>query len=62
MDQFKGDGIADRGKGYGILSMKIDGNDALAVFQAVKEAREHIVKNKEPVLIEFMTYRVYKKF
>ena len=58
VDQFRGDSISGRGKGYGMLSLKVDGNDALAVFQAVKEAREYSVKNKEPVLLEFMTYRV----
>ena len=58
VDQFRGDGIAGKGKGYGILSLRVDGNDALAVYESIKEAREYIIKNKAPVLIELMTYRV----
>lgn len=41
-----------------MLTIRCDGNDALAVYQAVKYAREHIIKKKEPAFIEFMTYRV----
>jgi len=37
--------------------MKCDGNDILAVFNAVKEARETILKDKRPVLLECITYR-----
>lgn len=42
-----------------MTTLRVDGNDALAVYQAVKESREYIVKNKEPVFIELVTYRVY---
>jgi len=57
-DQYKGDGIAVRGIGYGIVTVRVDGNDIFAVFNAVKEAREIALKNNCPVLIELMTYRV----
>jgi len=57
-DQYAGDGIAVRGPSYGIYTLRVDGNDALAVYQAVKFSREYIVREKRPVLIEFMTYRV----
>lgn len=57
-EQFKGDGIASRGIGYGIKTIRIDGNDALAVYAATKQAREIAVENNEPVLIEAMTYRL----
>lgn len=36
----------------------MDGNDALAVYHTVKQARKYVVENKAPALIEFMTYRV----
>lgn len=36
----------------------MDGNDAIAVYQATKLAREYIVKNKAPVYMEAMTYRI----
>jgi len=57
-DQYKGDGIAVRGIGYGIVTVRVDGNDIFAVFNAVKEAREIALKKNCPVLIELMTYRV----
>jgi 2-oxoisovalerate dehydrogenase E1 component alpha subunit len=56
-EQFKGDGIASRASGYGMASMRVDGNDMLAVVEATKMARAHVYETKEPLLLEFMTYR-----
>ena len=56
-EQYAGDGIAARGIAYGIPTVRVDGNDVLAVYNATKEARELIIKEKTPVLIEAMTYR-----
>ena len=39
-------------------SIRIDGNDIFAVYNAVKKAREMIIKEKRPCIIEAMTYRV----
>ena len=36
----------------------MDGNDVLAVYSAVKAARESAVKGNGPVLIEAITYRM----
>ncbi len=57
-EQFKGDGIASRGVGYGVHTIRVDGNDALAMYVATKEARRFSLKNNRPVLIEAMTYRL----
>lgn len=57
-DQYKGDGIAIRGLGYGIKTIRIDGNDVLAIWNAVKMARKTIIEEKRPVLIESMSYRL----
>ncbi|XP_024536640.1 2-oxoisovalerate dehydrogenase subunit alpha 1, mitochondrial [Selaginella moellendorffii] len=57
-EQYKGDGIVVRGRGYGMTSIRVDGNDALAVFKAVSAARKLAVEQSKPVLIEAMTYRV----
>lgn len=56
-DQYRGDGIVSRGAGYGMKSIRIDGNDALGVYFAVKEARKYCVEKGEPVLIEAMSFR-----
>jgi 2-oxoisovalerate dehydrogenase E1 component alpha subunit len=57
-DQYNGDGIAIRGLAYGIHTIRVDGNDVFAVYNAVKAAREHIVTTGTPALIESMTYRM----
>jgi 2-oxoisovalerate dehydrogenase E1 component alpha subunit len=57
-EQFAGDGIASRGIGYGIKTIRVDGNDALAVFSATKEARKIAIEEQCPVLIEAMSYRL----
>lgn len=57
-EQYHGDGIASRGPGYGIDTIRVDGNDVLAVYAAVKEARERCLKQGRAVLVEAMTYRV----
>ncbi|TMP06227.1 3-methyl-2-oxobutanoate dehydrogenase [Pseudoalteromonas sp. S3178] len=57
-EQFKGDGIASRGVGYGIKTIRVDGADALAVYAATKKAREIATTQGEPVLIESIAYRL----
>lgn len=56
-DQYAGDGIAPRGLSYGMHTIRVDGNDVLAVSIATEKARELIMKEKRPVLIETMSYR-----
>lgn len=57
-EQFAGDGIASRGIGYGVPTIRVDGNDALAVYMATHRARQLALEEKTPVLIEAMTYRL----
>ena len=49
--------FAQRAVGYGVAGLRVDGNDALAVYAAVKWAAERAHSNKGPTLIEFFTYR-----
>jgi 2-oxoisovalerate dehydrogenase E1 component alpha subunit len=58
LEQYKGDGIASRGLGYGIDTIRVDGNDIMAVYEVTKAARTLAVKQQKPVLIEAMSYRV----
>lgn len=51
--------IADRAHGYGFEGMRIDGNDPLAVYAAVKEAWDRARDGGGPTLIEAETYRYY---
>ncbi|KAL9023715.1 MAG: hypothetical protein Q9196_007026 [Gyalolechia fulgens] len=59
LEQYRGDGIASRGIGYGIDTIRVDGNDIFAVREATKEARRMALEDGgKPVLIEAMSYRV----
>lgn len=58
-EQFRGDGIAGRGpSGYGITSIRVDGTDTFAVYNATKVARDYVLKHNKPCIIESMAYRV----
>jgi 2-oxoisovalerate dehydrogenase E1 component alpha subunit len=50
--------FAARGLGYGIASLRVDGNDALAVYAATEWAAERARSNHGPTLIEHFSYRV----
>ncbi|KAL3473393.1 thiamine diphosphate-binding protein [Aspergillus californicus] len=59
LEQYRGDGIASRGIGYGIETIRVDGNDIFAVYKAMKHARTLALSDGgKPVLIEAMSYRV----
>lgn len=49
--------ISQRAQGYGIPGVTVDGNDVLAVYEAVKKAVEHARKGNGPSLVECKTYR-----
>jgi 2-oxoisovalerate dehydrogenase E1 component alpha subunit len=49
--------FAARGVGCGIASLRVDGNDFLAVYAASKWASERARRNLGPTLIEWITYR-----
>jgi 2-oxoisovalerate dehydrogenase E1 component alpha subunit len=50
--------FAARAIGYGIAGLRIDGNDPLAVYAAVRWAADRARSNAGPTLIEHFTYRV----
>ncbi|KAI1158254.1 2-oxoisovalerate dehydrogenase alpha subunit [Nemania serpens] len=59
LEQYRGDGIASRGIGYGIDTIRVDGNDIWAVREVTKKAREMALQDGgKPILIEAMSYRV----
>jgi 2-oxoisovalerate dehydrogenase E1 component alpha subunit len=49
--------FAARGLGFGIPSLRVDGNDYLAVHAVAKWAAERARSNFGPTLIEYVTYR-----
>ena len=57
-EQYRCAQLADRGKGYGMESVVIDGNNVLTVYDTVKGVRDYCIKNQRPYLIECMTFRM----
>jgi 2-oxoisovalerate dehydrogenase E1 component alpha subunit len=53
----EGTTFAGRGVGCGIASLRVDGNDFLAVYAASHWAAERARSNLGPTLIEWVTYR-----
>jgi len=49
--------FAARAIGYGIAGLRVDGNDALAVYAATRWAADRARANLGPTLIELFTYR-----
>lgn len=50
--------LADKAKGYGMPGLRIDGNDALAVFVATRDAVARARRGEGPTFIEAETYRI----
>ncbi|GGJ94592.1 2-oxoisovalerate dehydrogenase subunit alpha [Lentibacillus kapialis] len=49
--------VSDRGQSYGMPGITVDGNDPLAVYENVKQARERAINGEGPTLIEAISYR-----
>ncbi len=50
--------LANRGSGFGVETIRVDGNDVLAVLAATRMALEHARSGGGPALIEAVTYRM----
>jgi 2-oxoisovalerate dehydrogenase E1 component len=50
--------LADKGLGYGVPGMAVDGNDVLAVRRAVERAADRARRGEGPSLLEFKTFRM----
>ncbi len=57
-EQFACKQLADRGIGYGMKAVTIDGNNFLEVYHTIKELREYCIREQAPVLLECMTFRM----
>ena len=50
--------FAQKASAYGMPGVRVDGNDALAVFQVVHSATERARRGEGPTLVECLTYRI----
>jgi pyruvate dehydrogenase E1 component alpha subunit len=57
--QTKAEALVDKAIGYGIHGVRVDGNDVLAVYQAVHEAAERGRAGEGPTFIEAVSYRAH---
>lgn len=57
-EQYNCENIADRGKGYGMESHIIEGNNIIEVYTKISELAESIRHNPRPILVEFKTFRM----
>lgn len=61
-DRVSGASIADRAVGYGMPGVDVDGNDAIAVHDAVQAAVARARRGGGPTLINALTYRIAGHF
>lgn len=57
-EQFKCKSFIDKGMGYGMGTMQLDGNNVLEVYEGIKSAAALVRKESKPMLVECMTFRV----
>ncbi|MCR9249814.1 MAG: dehydrogenase E1 component subunit alpha/beta [bacterium] len=57
-EQFKFNSFVDKGPGYGIDALSIDGNNILEVIDTIQKAAQKIRKKPKPILIEANTFRM----
>ncbi|RPA70260.1 dehydrogenase [Cyclobacteriaceae bacterium YHN15] len=57
-EQFAFKYFTDKGPGYGMEAIRIDGNNVLEVYHSIKKLAEDLRTNPRPVLVEAITFRM----
>ena len=57
-EQFRCNRLSDKGIGYGMESVQIDGNNILDVYDTIRGVREYCIREQKPYLVECMTFRM----
>ena len=57
-EQFRCKQFIDKGIGYGMDAIQVDGNNILAVIDAVRQIRTQIQAQPRPFILELMTFRM----
>jgi 2-oxoisovalerate dehydrogenase E1 component len=57
-EQFRCKQFIDKGKGYGMKAVQVNGNNILEVISTVRKLAKDMRKNPAPVLLELMTFRM----
>ena len=57
-EQFRCKQFTDKGIGYGMEAIQVDGNNVLEVYAAVKDIRKKMAEAPRPFILECMTFRM----
>ncbi len=57
-EQFRCKQFIDKGIGYGMEAIQVNGNNILEVIRTVRKIAKEMRENPKPVLLEFMTFRM----
>ena len=57
-EQFAFAHFTDKGPGYGMEAIRVDGNNVLEVYHAIKTLAADLRQNPRPVLVEAITFRM----
>ncbi|WP_230981312.1 alpha-ketoacid dehydrogenase subunit alpha/beta [Echinicola salinicaeni] len=57
-EQFRCEQFIDKGPGYGMEAVKVDGNNILALYHCLNEIANDIRENPRPFIVEACTYRM----
>ena len=57
-EQYRCEQLSDKGPGYGMRSLTIDGNNITEVYNTVSQLAKELRENPEPVLLECQTFRM----
>ncbi|MFI5155928.1 MAG: thiamine pyrophosphate-dependent enzyme, partial [Chitinophagales bacterium] len=57
-EQYRCANLIDKGKGYGMEAIQIDGNNILSVYDTICGVRDYCISKQKPYLVECMTFRM----
>lgn len=57
-EQFRCKQFIDKGIGYGMEAVQVDGNNVLDIYSSVQDIKKKIKNNPQPVILECMTFRM----
>lgn len=58
IEQFRCKQFIDKGIGYGMNAIKVDGNNILEVIRTMRKINDEIRKDPKPYILELMTFRM----
>lgn len=57
-EQFRCKQFIDKGIGYGMKAVQVDGNNIIEVYKTMRDVAEEMRKDPKPCIVEFITFRI----